>query len=92
MNVQSTTTRRTRLHYHLPETSGLTSKAESIMVSIYDTNEQLIAAALLNDELSEYVTKATIYTNQVETRSLLSKNTLDLSFNFSYNIIRRTKC
>ena len=26
-----------------------------------DTNEQLIGAALLNDELSEYVTKATIY-------------------------------
>ncbi len=27
-----------------------------------DLNEQLIGAALLNDELSEYVTKATIYT------------------------------
>ena len=27
-----------------------------------DTNEQLIGAALLNDEPSEYVTKATIYT------------------------------
>ena len=27
-----------------------------------DTNEQLVGAALLNDELSEYVTKATIYT------------------------------
>ena len=26
-----------------------------------DTNEQLLGAALLNDELSEYVTKATIY-------------------------------
>ena len=26
-----------------------------------DTNEQLVGAALLNDELSEYVTKATIY-------------------------------
>ena len=26
-----------------------------------DLNEQLIGAALLNDELSEYVTKATIY-------------------------------
>ena len=26
-----------------------------------DTDEQLIGAALLNDELSEYVTKATIY-------------------------------
>ena len=26
-----------------------------------DTNEQLIGAALLNDELSEYVTKVTIY-------------------------------
>ena len=26
-----------------------------------DMNEQLIGAALLNDELSEYVTKATIY-------------------------------
>ena len=27
-----------------------------------DTNEQLVSAALLNDELSEYTTKATIYT------------------------------
>ena len=27
-----------------------------------DLNEQLIGAALLNDELSEYVTKSTIYT------------------------------
>ena len=27
-----------------------------------DVNEQLIAAAVLNDELSEYTTKATIYT------------------------------
>ena len=27
-----------------------------------DLNEQLIAAAVLNDELSEYTTKATIYT------------------------------
>jgi hypothetical protein len=27
-----------------------------------DLNEQLIGAAILNDELSEYVTKATIYT------------------------------
>ena len=26
-----------------------------------DLNEQLVGAALLNDELSEYVTKATIY-------------------------------
>ena len=26
-----------------------------------DTNEQLIGAALLNDELSEYVTKVTVY-------------------------------
>ena len=26
-----------------------------------DTDEQLVGAALLNDELSEYVTKATIY-------------------------------
>ena len=26
-----------------------------------DTNEQLVGAALLNNELSEYVTKATIY-------------------------------
>ena len=26
-----------------------------------DTNEQLLGAALLNDELSEYVTKVTVY-------------------------------
>ena len=32
-----------------------------VLWSPFDTDEQLIGAALLNDELSEYVTKATIY-------------------------------
>ena len=47
---------------------GLTLDAEDwsdfkarVNWSPLDMNEQLIGAALLNDELSEYVTKATIY-------------------------------
>ena len=45
---------------HLDEDEWSDFKAR-VLWSPFEVDEQLIGAALLNDELSEYVTKATIY-------------------------------
>ena len=57
-NYQSHTSHEVALHLDEDEWSDFKAR---VSWSPLDVDEQLIGAALLNDELSEYVTKATIY-------------------------------
>ena len=59
-NIAEEDTTQNEVALHLDEDEWSDFKAR-VSWSPLDVDEQLIGAALLNDELSEYVTKATIY-------------------------------